>query len=89
MADEYTPTTDDVRMAWALSRRDWIGPEFIVPQFDRWLAEHDREVRVTELEAVATELEEREALEAKRRRWSVSAQGLRMRVAAIQEGGDA
>jgi hypothetical protein len=38
MSDEYTPTTEDVALAWARDRHGWIGPEYIQPQFDRWLA---------------------------------------------------
>ena len=37
MADEYTPTTEQVRAA-AESDCDWIDP----PAFDRWLTAHTR-----------------------------------------------
>lgn len=46
---EFTPTTDEVREAvdeWVWSRR-MFRPELAssdVAEFDRWLAEHDREV---------------------------------------------
>jgi rubrerythrin len=47
MSDEYTPTTDVVRDAYVRGMRQ----AFIassgehVDEFDRWLAEHDTEVR--------------------------------------------
>lgn len=39
MADEYTPTTEDVR-EWYADSVDRLGGE---AEFDRWLAAHDRE----------------------------------------------
>ena len=42
---EYTPTTGDIKIAWAVEV-DEIGHAAVVPdrvvQFDRWLAERDR-----------------------------------------------
>lgn len=40
--DEYTPTTDEVRRAWT----DWhdLTGANSRAAFDRWLAEHDRQV---------------------------------------------
>ena len=44
---EYTPTTGDIKLAWAVEV-DEIGHAAVVPdlvvQFDRWLVEHDRVV---------------------------------------------
>ena len=61
MGDEYTPTTEDVKT----SRRGGWHPDSIPgrnadAEFDRWLAEHDREVRgeleqLRRLHEVATE----------------------------------
>ena len=39
VADAYVPATEDIALAWARDRRDWIGAEFIQPQFNRWLRE--------------------------------------------------
>lgn len=58
MADEFVPTTEDVRLVWTDSQ---TGGEYgylddgqqARAEFDRWLAEHDAEVR----EQVAQEIE--------------------------------
>ncbi|GAB3166945.1 hypothetical protein GCM10027059_26700 [Myceligenerans halotolerans] len=51
---DYTPTTDEVRGAWVTARctRDEDIPGQVA-EFDRWLAEHDREVAARALEATA------------------------------------
>ena len=46
---EYTPTDDEVRVAWILSRDYAHGAEF-----DRWLAAHDAEVA----ERIAQDIED-------------------------------
>lgn len=45
MADEYTPTTDDIRVG---RPKGW---------FDRWLAQHDAEVKAEALEEAAKEVQ--------------------------------
>lgn len=52
MSDEYTPTTDEVRSSFG---NDFVLDETTttadaLPMFDRWLAEHDREVAAKALE---------------------------------------
>lgn len=41
---EYTPTVYDIKLAYCDS--DWTGHDYAAqaPEFDRWLAAHDREV---------------------------------------------
>ena len=34
--DEYTPTTEEIRVAWS-----WNGAEGSDAEFDRWLVAHD------------------------------------------------
>lgn len=53
MAD-FTPTTGEVRGAWVAARctRDEEIPGQVA-EFDRWLAEHDREVAAQALEEAA------------------------------------
>ena len=46
MTDDYTPTTKEVRVEYTSGRfNDGIGPSWkqTEPDFDRWLAAHDRE----------------------------------------------
>ena len=46
-ASDYTPTTEEVRKIYvvAIAERDnWLKPT-VTKFFDRWLAEHDREVK--------------------------------------------
>lgn len=38
--DDFTPTTEDVRLIWIVSQTGCTARA----EFDRWLAEHDREV---------------------------------------------
>ena len=42
MADEYTPTNDEARIGYAQANHDLLDER--LAQFDRWLAQHDREV---------------------------------------------
>lgn len=43
---EFTPTTEQVRMDYIqASEGDRVCPEEAGPQFDRWLAAHDAQVR--------------------------------------------
>lgn len=44
MAEQYTPTTEDVREAYA--GYAWLGPgrSDVTPEFERWLAAHDAQV---------------------------------------------
>lgn len=55
MPDTYTPTTDEVREAYA--GYAWLGPgrSDVTPEFDRWLAAHDAQVRAEERERVRLE----------------------------------
>lgn len=60
---EGTPTTEDMKFAYRdrrdfvaqLSGDEWPGDEAVDAEFDKWLAEHDREVAAFALEAVAAE----------------------------------
>jgi hypothetical protein len=47
-----TPTTDDVRTAFATDAPHYSAVPAFGRAFDRWLAEHDREVREAQLESV-------------------------------------
>ena len=38
--EDFTPTTEDVRLIWIISQTGCKARA----EFDRWLAEHDREV---------------------------------------------
>lgn len=45
MADEYTPTTEDVRLWYSVGVwNDGVGRDTDGSEFDRWLAKRDREV---------------------------------------------
>jgi hypothetical protein len=53
---DYTPTTEEVRNKfwlgeYDLSKTDWISSE---ANFNRWLAEHDREIVARTLAAQST-----------------------------------
>jgi len=41
---EYTPTTDEVRDYYAIGVDEALGRTSGESEFDRWLAEHDKEV---------------------------------------------
>ena len=71
---EYTPTTEQVRNA--------VRPYRIHPdEFDRWLAEHDREVRTAAFEEAAGYFGENQMTrEGDVKEW------LRNKAAAIREG---
>lgn len=65
MADEYTPTTGQVRNRYASGRRILDARDACLTpvgeldaEFDRWLAAHDAEIRRDEREKVARELRE-------------------------------
>lgn len=45
MTTEYTPTTDEIRERWM--EFDGGPDPDDAAEFDRWLAEHDREARAT------------------------------------------
>ena len=50
--DDFTPTTEDVRLIWIVSQTGCTARA----EFDRWLAAHDAEVReqtAQEIEAAA------------------------------------
>lgn len=54
MADEYTPTTDEVRSMFTVGISDPTNPKPVparraLHEFDRWLAAHDREVKAKAL----------------------------------------
>ena len=49
--DDFTPTTEDVRLIWIVSQTGCTARA----EFDRWLAEHDREVREQTLDALRPE----------------------------------
>lgn len=55
MTEPYTPTTEEVRArigsGWGAPYRDELRRDF-----DRWLAQHDREVAAGELKEAAKEL---------------------------------
>lgn len=55
MADEYTPTTDEVREVWVQEQdiTHGEGADFHAAEFDRWLAAHEAEVR----ERIAQDIE--------------------------------
>ena len=58
MSDDYTPTTDVVRDAVTFPRRRLGEPRDMTgAAFDRWLAAHDREVRVATLREAADRIE--------------------------------
>ena len=45
---EYTPTTEQVREAWWAAQSGGVDPDFddrYYPQFDRWKAQNDADVR--------------------------------------------
>ena len=50
MSDEHTPTTEEVREAYATHRFNAYAKyrEVGLPEFDRWLAAYDKEVRADE-----------------------------------------
>ena len=49
--DDYTPTTEDVRLIWIVSQTGCTARA----EFDRWLAAHDAEVREQTLDALRPE----------------------------------
>ncbi len=74
MTDEYTPTTEDMRSAW----QAFVGMERNTrPEFDRWLATHDREVAVKTLREAAQIVED------------TARQGLGLATAAVRLRGEA
>lgn len=55
---EYTPTTENVRDCYVYADQQYDGDvanpvRLAVAEFDRWLAEHDREVRQDERKRIA------------------------------------
>lgn len=53
---EYTPTTETVRYAYAAHNAHYggeMGYQKQATEFDRWLAEHDRQVQAEALEQAA------------------------------------
>ena len=56
MADEYTPTTEDVRLVYGSDSTGMLRGG-LVAAFDRYLAAHDREVRVATLREAADRIE--------------------------------
>ena len=53
---EYTPSTMSIRDVWSFARAAGVygvDPEQSDAEFDRWLAEHDAEVRAAVLEEAA------------------------------------
>ena len=56
MTTEHTPTTQDVRDCYVIVAPATIGSD-TVAEFDRWLAEHDRETRAEALEEAAASFE--------------------------------
>lgn len=60
MASDYTPTTEDIRGEWRYSVQEVdtegnvvVSFEEADAQFQRWLAQHDAEVRAEALRAEA------------------------------------
>lgn len=49
--DDFTPTTEDVRLIWIVSQTGCTARA----EFDRWLAAHDAEVREQTLDALRPE----------------------------------
>ena len=66
MADQYAPTTDEVRDTWAFGTTRGADMREGLAEFDRWLAAYEAEVR----ERIAQDIE---AHEAERRRLGMSA----------------
>ena len=55
MADDYTPSMDEVRGAYGANSGDWDGDDFIpgYAKFDRAIAAHDAELRAETLREAA------------------------------------
>ena len=49
--DDYTPSTEDVRLIWIISQTGCTARA----EFDAWLAAHDAEVREQTLDALRPE----------------------------------
>ena len=56
MSDDYTPTTEEVREGYAEHVDAYGGVNLGIGFFDRWLAEHDRQVAERTLREVRNEL---------------------------------
>lgn len=57
MADDYTPTTEQVRGGFASSPMAHEPRETAEAEFDRWLTRHDQEVAATALTEAADEMD--------------------------------
>lgn len=58
MADDYTPTTEEVREQYTREEPPRIGTVAERrAEFDRWLAAHDAQVRADERERIASAIE--------------------------------
>lgn len=93
---DYTPTTEEVREQYTREEPPRIGTvSGKAADFDRWLAQHNREVAAGALRALADEKEadviawERstgQLLEYRHLRW-IEVRGLRARADRIEQGG--